>query len=508
MEKETLYNEFVKVAEKAANLQAAMSLLAWDQETYMKPGSIHRRAKQLSDLASFHHQILQLELFPILESLMDYEFDHPIKQRNIEQAYKIVAKEVLLPENFVKEWAETVSEAQCAWQIAKANSHYPTFEPLLRKVIQLARQKAGYFGYEESPYDALLDEYEPGITRKQVQHFFETIKKPLLTILDHIQNHEFFIDDQFLFYHYPKEKQLLFSNHILTNLGFDFDRGRLDISVHPFTMGLAPEDVRITTRVDEKDITMSIYSTIHECGHALYEQGLNPKMYGLPISEPCSLSIHESQSRFWENNIGRSFTFWQFYFPILRSYFPEVLGEVTLEQMFKAVNKVKPGLIRISADEVTYHFHIMLRFELECALIDGELTTDELPSAWNEKIRSYLGLDVPNDTQGVLQDIHWSHGAFGYFPTYSLGSFYAAQFYHYMEKSIGSIDRYVKEGNFQPLRQWLQEHIFRYGRLYSSEELCKKATGETLNVSYFLKYIISKLNAVYEMNFQPEFQVD
>jgi carboxypeptidase Taq len=504
MEKEALYNEFVKVSEKAANLRAAMSLLAWDQETYMKTGSVHRRAKQMADLASFHHQILQLELFPLLEALMEQDFDDPIKKRNIEQSYRVVAKEVLLPENFVKAWAETTSEAQCAWQIAKANSHYPTFEPLLRKTVELARKKADYFGYKDSPYDALLDDYEPGLTKKQVQAFFEKIKVPLLAILQHIQNEQPEIDDHFLFVHYPGEKQLLFSHHLLSNLGFDSDRGRLDTSVHPFTIGLAPEDVRITTRVDENDITMSIYSTIHECGHALYEQGLNPKLYGLPISEPCSLSIHESQSRLWENNIGRSFAFWDFYFPILRSYFPQQLANVSSEQMFKAVNKVKPGLIRISADEVTYHFHIMLRFELESALIEGELSTKDLPTAWNEKIAAYLHLEVPDDAHGVLQDIHWSHGDFGYFPTYSLGSFYAAQFYYAMEKKIGSIERHLAEGNFKPILEWLQTNIFRYGRLYNSEELCMKATGEPLDVSYFLQYIISKLNRVYEMNYQPQ----
>ncbi len=495
-----LYEEVVKSAQQVRYLGASLGLLAWDQETYMPKGSVQRRAKQVATLSALIHKINVEELYPKVEQLIDKDLGDEIKNRNIRMLYRALSKQVKLPESFVVTFARTTTEAQCAWEKAKKENNFPLFAPYLEKIVELNREKAEIYGYEDTPYDALLDLFEPDARSRQLDKLFAELKIEIKSLFEAIQQSEQ-IDDSFLYRYYDKQKQMLFCTHLAKNLQFDLEQGRIDTSVHPFTMGIAPEDVRITTRINEEDITMSVFSTVHEVGHALYEQGLNREHFGLPIAEPCSLGIHESQSRLWENNIARSKAFWEFYFPILHSYFPEVLNDITPEQMYRAVNKVIPNLIRISSDELTYHFHIILRYELERALIEGELKVKELPEAWNAKVKEYLGLDVPSDSQGVLQDIHWSHGTIGYFPTYSLGSFYAAQFLHYASLELGDLDDYIREGNFAPIHQWLKENVYRYGALYTPEELCVKICGEPLNVRYFLQYISKKLSDVYQLTF-------
>jgi carboxypeptidase Taq len=282
-------------------------------------------------------------------------------------------------------------------------------------------------------------------------------------------------------------------------MGYDFESGRQDESSHPFTTNFSPEDVRVTTRINVNDINEMIWSCIHEGGHALYEQGLPSEEYGLPSSEYVSLGIHESQSRLWENNVGRSLLYWKANYPKLQNAFPENLKSVNTEDFYKAMNIVKPSLIRTSADELTYHFHVLIRFEIEKALIEGLIEVNELPAYWNQKYKEYLGIEVPNDSSGVLQDIHWSHGSFGYFPTYSLGSFYAAQFFAQAKKEITGLEAEIEKGNMKPLLDWLREKVHRHGKYYSAEELCIAISGEKLNFKYFMDYATKKYTKLYDL---------
>ncbi|MCL4109101.1 UNVERIFIED_CONTAM: hypothetical protein GTU68_031013 [Idotea baltica] len=342
----------------------------------------------------------------------------------------------------------------------------------------------------------MLNLYEPDLKSSTVQKVFDGFKGDLLDLLKAIAQQEQ-VDESFLLQPLHTDHQLAYGAMIAEAIGYDFDRGRLDVSPHPFSVGMSPSDTRITTMIQSDDIREMLFSTIHEVGHAMYEQGLPEEHLGWPQGSYCSLSIHESQSRLWENNVARSLPFWEQFFGKLRVLYPNLLIGNTPEDAFKAVNRVQPNLIRISSDELTYHFHVLLRFELELALINGELSVKDLPDAWNAKIKDYLDLDVPSAQKGVLQDIHWSHGSFGYFPTYSLGSFYAAQFMNQAKQDIDGLEAGFAKGEFAPLKTWLNENIHQHGKLYNAEELCKRVTGETLNVSHFTAYAREKFGRVY-----------
>ena len=342
-----------------------------------------------------------------------------------------------------------------------------------------------------------MDEYEKGCTVKLMDTVFGNMLPRLTLILDKIKQAEP-IDDSFLFQAFDKKKQWDLGLEIIAGLGFDFEAGRQDLSSHPFSTSFNKYDVRITTRIDEHDFSSMLFSCIHETGHALYEQGLPESEYGLPSGEYASLGIHESQSRLWENHIGRSKAWWKYVYPIVQKHFPDQFSGVTLEKFYKAINKVKPSLIRTESDELTYHFHVMIRYEIEKMLISGELKTKDIPACWNEKYRKWLGVDVPDDQHGCLQDVHWSHGSFGYFPTYSLGSFYAAQFFSYAQKNDPALSVKMSAGDTVGILQWLRQRIHGVGRIGNSEEVCRLATGETLNVQYFLDYVLDKYQNIYE----------
>jgi carboxypeptidase Taq len=307
------------------------------------------------------------------------------------------------------------------------------------------------------------------------------------------------IDNSFLHQSFPKDEQWKWGLYIIKQLQFDFEAGRQDISEHPFSTSFNSSDVRITTRIDENDFSNMTWSCIHETGHALYEQGLPSSQYGLPLSEACSYSIHESQSRLWENNVGRSMEFWSHYYPELQKHFQQQFKNTTVEQFYKGINKVKPSFIRTESDEISYHFHVYIRYELEKNLLAGQLKSKDIPAYWNEQYFKLLNLKVPDDKKGCLQDVHWSHGSFGYFPTYSLGSFYAAQFFNKAKEEIPQLLQLIQNGNCQPLLQWLREKIHSKGRFYRSEELCKSVTGEELNVKYFVDYLLHKFKGIYNL---------
>jgi len=496
----TLYEQFQQKAAEIADLNGALSLLSWDQETNMPRAGGALRARQMATLSSIQHGLIVEDVMPLLKQLEQEDNLSKNQRLNVIQCLRSVTKQVRLPQQFVADLASKTSESQQVWEQAKRESNFKLFEKTLTELVALKRQQADYFGYDDCPYDALLDIYEPGMTSAEVSPLFNQMRVKIQGIVTSLQEKR--IDNSFLHKRVPHNPQWDFSLKLLEELGYNFEAGRQDVSTHPFSIALGTTDVRITTRVDESNITSMLYSTIHECGHAMYEQGLPPTEYGLPGGEACSLSIHESQSRIWENNVARSLPFWEHIFKDVSILFPDKLEHKTPTDAFKAVNKVEKSFIRIEADEATYLFHIMLRYEIERNLINGDIEAAELPDIWNEKMKEYFGLTVTSDAQGVLQDIHWSLGLFGYFPTYALGSFYAAQFMHYAKQAIPDLDNQLKNGIFNGLRKWLAENIYRHGRLYNSNQLCKLATGKPLDVSYFLAYIQEKLEKVYSIKLQ------
>jgi len=420
------------------------------------------------------------------------------ERANVNETKKEYEKDKKIPKSFVIKFSESVSKAYHAWHKAKENNDFKTFEPALSELVDLKIESTELLGYDDHPYDALLDQFEPDTKTKDLDVLFADVKEQLVDFVSILAQKDA-PEDKWLYQSYDKDKQWGFGLDLLKQMGYDFKSGRQDISSHPFTTSFGPSDVRVTTRINEKDFSEMTWSCIHEGGHALYEQGLLLDDYGLPTGSAISLGIHESQSRLWENNVGRSMPYWKANFPDLQNIFTENLSGVSLEDFYKSINKVSPSLIRTSADELTYHFHILIRYEIEKALIEGNIAVGELPEVWNEKYKAYLGVDVPSNSKGVLQDIHWSHGAFGYFPTYSLGSFYAAQFYEKAKQDISGLENEIAQGNMLNLLSWLRSNIHQHGKMYSAGDLCIKVTGEPLNFSYFMNYAKEKYSGIYNL---------
>ena len=484
---------------KIADIQYASAVLNWDQETYMPSKGATFRAQQLSTLAGIGHELAtSKELGELLHLLSTDNSLSEKEKRNIKQSLKTFNENKKYTTEFVQELSKTISETFQAWHKAKADNNFAVYAPHLEKLVTLKREESKLLGDFAHPYDALLNQFEPGLKTADLEVLFTDVREQLVTFVKKIaakpQN-----NDAFMYLYYDREMQWDLGLNLLKQMGFDFESGRQDASSHPFTTNFSPEDVRITTRINEQDINEMIWSCIHEGGHALYEQGLPSEEYGMPSSEYISLGIHESQSRLWENNVGRSLHYWKANYPKLQDAFPENLKSVSVQSFYKAMNIVKPSLIRTSADELTYHFHVLIRFEIEKALIEGLIEVKDLPSYWNLKYKEYLGIEVPDDSSGVLQDIHWSHGSFGYFPTYSLGSFYAAQFWVQAKKEIEELENEIEKGNMKPLLDWLREKVHRHGKFYSAEELCIEITGEKLNFKYFMDYASIKYSKLYDL---------
>src|SRR5882724_1111878 len=424
-----LYAAYVSRMQKIADVKNSLAVLQWDQETYLPSKGAERRGQQMATLSEIAHEWLTSSgLGDLLAELNGRADLSPEEKRNITLSLEDYTKQRKFSPEFIRLLSETTSRSFHSWIRARSANSFALFEEDLDKVLQLKRQEAELAGYKEHPYDALLDEFEKGCTVSLLNKTFDQVRGPLKDLLDKIRGQQQ-VDNSFLHGHYPKQAQWDFGMKLIREMGFDFDAGRQDVSEHPFTTSFSNEDVRITTRIDENDLGNMTWSCIHEAGHALYEQGLPGEYYGLPLGEYASLSIHESQSRLWENNVGRSLAWWQHWYPLLQGSFPDRLGQVSLGQFYKGINKAGPSLIRTEADEASYHFHVMIRYELEKGLIEGSLSVKDIPAFWKEQYANYLGVIVPDDKRGCLQDVHWSHGSFGYFPTYSIGSFYAAQFF-------------------------------------------------------------------------------
>lgn len=497
MSSSELYASYKKKMQKIADVKYAAAVLQWDQETYLPPKGNDFRGQQIATLSEIaHQQFTDKKMGELLEELSTREDLQSIEKRNLQLSREDYKRNVKLSSAFVRQLSESVNKSYHAWAKARKENSFSIFEQPLHELIQLKKQEADMLGYEHHPYNALMNDYDKGLTVSKVDSLFNELKPQLLVLLDTIKD-KTSVDNSFLFQQFSKETQWEFGLEILRKIGFDFEAGRQDISLHPFTTNFSSRDVRVTTRIDENDFGNMTWSCLHEGGHALYEQGLPADQYGLPLGEYCSLSIHESQSRLWENCIGRGLPFWEHNFNLLTNAFPKQFNTISTEQFYKAINSVSPSLIRTEADELTYHFHVIIRYEIEKMLIEGTLRTKDIPACWNEQYLKYLGITVPDDNRGCLQDIHWSHGSFGYFATYSLGSLYAAQLYATIKKQHPSMEADLAGGNFNNIQQWLNKEIYSYGRYYSSEELCKKATGEYLQSGYFIEYACKKFSEIY-----------
>jgi len=491
-------------------INSAASLLSWDQETYMPAGGGEARAEQISTLQGIAHQkLISPDIERLLATWVDPEtgeirdspgeaWDEPSRSL-LREVWRDYSRAKKLPSDFVIKLSRECSLAQQVWVEAKENQSFSQFLPNLRTVLSLKREEAEYLGYRDSPYNALLDEYEPGATIKELRPLFAQIKGRLVPLLKKIQQSPIQIDDSMLFHTFDQTRQLEFGRMVLIAMGYDFERGRLDLSAHPFTTSFHPTDVRVTTRVHEHDLQSCLFSCIHEGGHGLYDQGLDPRYFGTPLGDSVSLGIHESQSRMWENCVGRSRPFWQFFYPMLQQTFHHQLRSLDGEQFYAAINRVKPSLIRVEADELTYNLHIMLRFEIEQDLIEGRTRPEDLPGIWNRKMEEYLGIVPSNDAEGVLQDVHWSFGAFGYFPTYTLGNLYSVQFYEQAKLEIPHLEDEIAAGQLMVLQRWLGQKIHRWGRMLTPDHLAQRVTGKSLDPEPFLSYVEKKYGELYRL---------
>ena len=489
-------------------LSHASAVLHWDQETYMPEAAVQDRAEQLALLSGLmHDRITQPQIGEELGALgVKFEQDSvprvPETFQGIERAFlrelaRQYRRNSRIPRRVVTELTKQTAIGQRVWVEARRDADFSKFSGQLAVILALVREVSSCLGFEDHPYDPLLDEFEPWMKTADVGEVFAGLREGLKKLLDKIRGSGKTVETEYLRRNYEIEKQKSFGLEVLEALGYDFRRGRLDESAHPFTTTLGSSDVRITTRYDSRFFPSGIFGTIHECGHGLYELGFDPTVRGTLLAEGASLGLHESQSRMMENMIGRSLAFWTHFYPELKKLFPDSLADVDLLRFYEGVNRVTPSFIRVEADEVTYNLHILLRFELEKQLVSGDLAVDDLPAAWNAKMEELLDLKPPDDAKGVLQDIHWSGGMFGYFPTYALGNLYAAQFFTALSREVADWPKQVEGGHFQVILDWLKTNIHKHARVYSAQELCTRVTGESLNPRYLLEYLEEKFGDIY-----------
>jgi carboxypeptidase Taq len=487
----SVYQRLCERSREVYLLRSVAGVLSWDFETYIPSKAVPYRAEQLSYLeAKAHTLFTEPSVGAWLEAAEQTGFDPESEEgANIREWRRSYDRATKIPVALVEEFEKTRTLAREAWVQARAESQFSVFQPHLEKIVDLTRQKADLWGYQESPYDALIDDYEPGITAREIKPVLEELRVALVDLLGDIGDHA--VQERFLDGHYPIDGQQAFSREVAAAFGYDFAAGRIDTTMHPFATTLGPFDQRITTRYNVKRFEVSLYGVMHETGHALYEQGLRTNRAGLPSGDAVSLGIHESQSRLWENHIGRTSQFWHLWHATACKYLPDV-ARYSPEALATAVQRVSPSLIRVEADEVTYDLHILLRFEIELALIEGRLKVTDLPEAWNTRFYELFGLIVPDDARGVLQDIHWSLGSLGYFPTYTLGNLNAAQLMAVAEKKVPGLSDQLAQGNYAPLLRWLRENVHQHGRRYLPAELMRKATGEPTQARYRIEYLRSK----------------
>lgn len=501
MTAETAYAELIQRSREEALLESCQALLGWDELTFMPPGGVAARANQLAYLAGLHHAratdprigdlLAAVESTPLVS---DPRSAVAVNVREIRRAFN---RQVRLPRTLVEEMARVAPLAQQQWATARQEADFAAFCPWLEKIIALQRQEAACLGYADSPYDALLDNYEPGTRSADIARLFEALRTELTPLMVAIAGSRKRRKQSILRRNYPVERQHAFAMEAAVAVGFDFERGRVDTSVHPFSTHIAHGDCRIAIRYSANYFSDAFFALLHEVGHGLYEQGLDPEHEGTPMGAVLSVALHESQSRLWENLVGRSLPFWKYFYPRARQAFPEALGKVALSDFHLAINHVEPSLNRVQADEVTYNMHILVRFELERALIGGDLPVTDLPGAWNEAYQKTLGVTVPNDAEGCLQDGHWSEGLIGYFPTYTLGNVCAAQLFARARAELGNLDAAFARGDFSTLLGWLRARVHREGGRYAAPALIEKVTGQPPDHRPLVTMLRDKYSEVY-----------
>ncbi len=495
------FNELCQLAREAALLESVEALLNWDERTYMPEKAGPYRAEQITYLAGQIHKLrTNPRLGDLLGELKSSELaqdPHSDAGTTIRQLARDYEKRCKLPPKLVEELARAAVLGQQAWVEARKHNDFKSFAPHLKNLFELKRQQAEALGYEESPYDALLDDFEPDAKTSAVKKVLADLREELVPLVQAIAASSKKPRKEILQRTYPTTTQALFGTAAAKAIGFDFTSGRLDITHHPFCSGMGPNDCRITTRYHENFFPSAFFGILHEAGHGIYDQGLRSEQFGLPPGTYLSLGIHESQSRMWENLVGRSRPFWEHFYPQLQRDFLQAVGHEPLDDFYFAINTVEPSLIRVEADEATYNLHIIVRFELEQALIGGDLKVDDLSGAWREKYKHYLGIEPPNDADGVLQDVHWSAALIGYFPTYSLGNLYSSQFYEQADQDLGGLSAMFAKGEFLPLREWLRTNIHERGQCYSAAELVQLVTGKPLSHAPLMRHLKGKFGGLY-----------
>ena len=500
----TQFEKLLNKVKELHDLEKILAVLNWDRSVNMPDAGSPARAKQVATLSRMHHALYtSAEMGDLIEEVagrtngVPYDSFEASLVRFLQRDY---ADATQIPESFITRSTEISAGANLAWRKAREESNYSLFEPWLAQVIELCQELAGYYSQNRDfavPYDALMDKYEPEAKASEVRAVFDSVKAATVPLLQAIKGRGSEVRDDFLYREYPIDKQEKIARELASAVGYDFDRGHLGTAPHPFATSFTRDDARITTRWYEGFINPSIFGVLHESGHAMYEQGTGEDLSRTPLARGTSLGIHESQSRMMENIVGRCRGFWNAHFPLLQESFPGALGEVNVEQFYRAINKVQPSYIRVEADELTYNLHIILRFELEQEMLNGELSAKDLPAAWNARMESLLGVTPPDDAQGCLQDIHWSRPSFGYFPTYALGNLYAAQLFEAATAQHPEINSELNEGKNTTLVEWLRENIHRHGRKFTPSELVEMATGKRLSHEPFVRYVTNKFTEIY-----------
>ena len=494
------YQQLVQKLEEISHLNGVMSTLGWDQEVVMPAGAGEARAKQMAALAGvIHERMTDPALGECLQELDGIAALDADEQCNVREALRNFELETKVPKQLVMELTELSSRGHEVWVKARQQNRFADFAPVLKRFLELKKAWAQCVAPDSAPYDANIDLFERGATMATITPIFERLKQELIPLVGAIQQHADRVDASCLHGLFALDKQETLARKISGDIGFDFSQGRMDVSVHPFCGGSHPTDVRITTRYKESNFIESLYSIIHETGHALYEQGRPHHLGDLPVTESLTMGIHESQSLFWERMIAQGKPFCRYYFTLFQQTFPDNFRHADAEMLYRAINHCKPDFIRVEADEVTYPLHVILRYEIEKGLFDGSMAVDDLPQIWNDLMQKYLGITPPNDTLGVLQDSHWSSGAFGYFPSYTLGAMYACQFYRAMLAELPAMENEIAKGNFALIKRWLNEKIHQQGKRYTPDELVRKITGEGLNPDHFVHYLKVKYGEIYRL---------
>lgn len=501
------YQKLFELSKQTRLLTGIVSLLDWDQETYMPLGASEIRSQQLEAMAGIIHRQKTSPIFrETLSQLINLETGE-IQSKQLSATEKSALNEwrrdyihdTALPSTFVEEFAKVSSQAVTAWRTAKKENAFLQFAPYLDRIVALNRKKADLLGYQDHPYDALLDEYEPGIKTSHVTTLFTQLRERLTPWVKKMGEKK--IDCSFLKGNWDLTKQMALGHQLLEIIGYDFKHGRLDLSSHPFSSASHPTDSRVTSRIHSNSLIDNIFVVLHEGGHSLYEMGLPQDQYGSPLGDARSLGIHESQSKWWETRIGMSKPFWNYFYPILQSNFKESFSNIAFSDFYRAIHQVEPSFIRVEADEVTYSLHVILRFEIEKSLIEGSLSVRDIPEAWNEKMQKYLGITPRTNTEGCLQDIHWAMGAFGYFPTYVLGNLYAAHLFEAFAKDHNDWQKQVASGQFNFIKLWLHDKIYQHGKRYQTQELLQLTNPQPFSADAFTNYLKQKYEDIYSLKF-------